>query len=58
MNRNIKLTTQEIKALIMAWRIIRHDYSDCADKEVTLKIIDELLIGKCEELADMYDADA
>lgn len=55
MDKNIKATIKEIKALITAWHVIYHDYSDCKDKDAALKIIDELLIAKCEDLADWYD---
>lgn len=50
----IKSTLNEIKSLIRAWRIIEHDYSDCDQKDVAQKIIDELLIAKCEDLAAWY----
>ena len=55
MNQNVKLTVKEIVALVRAWRVIEQDYSDCEDKTAAQKIIDELLIGKCEELADWYE---
>lgn len=55
MDKNIKATIKEIKALITAWHIVYQDYSDCKDKDAALKIIDELLIGKCEDLADWYE---
>lgn len=57
MNQNVKTTIKEIQALIKAWRIIEHDYNDCEDKTAAQKIIDELLIAKCEELADWYEVD-
>ena len=58
MNRNLKATEKEIQALVRAWRIIEHDYSDGEYKEAAQKIIDELLIGMCEDIADWYDDNA
>ena len=55
MDKNVKITIKEIKALITAWHVIYQDYNDCKDKDAALKIIDELLIGKCEDLADWYE---
>lgn len=55
MSTEIKSTLNEIKSLIKAWRIIEHDYSDCEQKDTAQKIIDELLIAKCEDLADWYE---
>ena len=52
MNQNVKYTIKEIQALVKAWRFIQQDYSDCEQKDAALDIINELLIGKCEELAD------
>ena len=54
MNKNCEMTIKEIKTLIGAWRIIEHDYSDCNQKDTAQGIIDDLLIAKCEELADWY----
>lgn len=55
MDKNIKATIKEIQALVKAWRVIQQDYRDCKQKDAALDIINELLIGKCEELADWYD---
>ena len=55
MNQNVKLTIREIQALVIAWRVIQHDYNDCKDKTAAQNIINELLIGKCEDLADWHD---
>ena len=55
MNQNVKLTIREIQALVIAWRVIQYDYNDCKDKNTAQNIINELLIGKCEDLADWYE---
>jgi len=55
MNQNVKYTIKEIQALVRAWRVIQQDYSDCKEKAAAQEVINELLIGKCEELADWYE---
>ena len=55
MNKNAKAIIREIAALVTAWHVIENDYNDCGQKDIAQDIIDELLIAKCEELADWYE---
>lgn len=57
MNDNVKAVIREIAALVTAWHVIENDYNDCGQKNTALDIIDELLIAKCEELADLYEGE-
>lgn len=57
MNKNAESVIKEIAALVTAWHTIENDYNDCKDKALAQDIIDELLIAKCEELADWYEGD-
>ena len=57
MNKNCKMVIREICALVTAWHVIENDYSDCGQKDNAQDIIDELLVAKCEELADCYEGD-
>ena len=57
MNKNAKAIIREISALVTAWHVIENDYSDCEDKNIAQEMIDDILIAKCEDLADCYQDD-
>lgn len=57
MDKNIKATLKEIKALVIAWRIIDNDYNDGEEKEIAQKVISELLNGCNDFIADIYKED-